>query len=962
MALFGRASFVRLATRRLRICETGSLRQARATVVLLGLALAALLGIALPPTLATAAELRLSSEPAEAVPQGLTPPVLTNTASLDYPPALLELDDPPQGDVVIELTIGTDGVPKDLSVVQAVHPKLDALALEAVAKLRYTPATLDGQPVEVVQRLTIPIAPPPPPEPEPEPEPEPALDDETTDLDEEADQAPADEADQAPADEDPEDQGPVRIEGVLLEAGQRTPIQGARVVAIPAPADAEVGEVKKTSYEPPKTPAWETGTTTDDQGRFQLRGIPGGGKVRVVILAQGYDRIEFVESLVPQQQLSVKYFAPRLETNPYRTVVVTEGAGREEVARRTITAEEISVLPGTQGDALKAIQNFPGVARAPFGIGLLAIRGTGPNDSAVYLGHHEIPTLFHFGGLTSVFNSDILSQIDFIPGNFDSRYGDAIGGIIDVTPRAGRRDGYHGYIDSDVFDTGILFEGPVGKGSFALSGRRSYIDLLLPVFIPDDAGLDLTIAPRYYDYQALFDYPIAGGTFTFRAFGSDDRTTLVAADPNEIEPDDRDQFETAQFFHRADLAYEKKWGSWRFLITPSYRLEFIQFGIGQFFNFDLRTHNVSLRSEVERKIGRRSSVRVGTEYIGTWFDVDVEAPPLPGPGGGGSGTGNLTTRVDDAAAIPAIYSTITLGVTDTLTLFPGVRVGLYTEPKRDSFYDPRLNFAWDVGDNTTIKGGSGLYTQAPQFVEFSDRFGNPRLGLQRGVQNSLGVSQRFPYSIDLDATAFFNYIWDQSANSTDLVLRPDPDDPQSGDVVAPEVFANSQVGRVYGLEILLRKQLTGRFFGWLAYTLSRSERRPTPQDPWQLFGFDQTHILTVIGVVKLPKGWQLGGRFRLVSGNPETPVTGAVYDAASDSYIAISGPTNSGRLPAFHQLDLRVDKKWTRKRASFTLYLDVQNAYNAQNTEFTLYSYDFTQRSAVASLPIIPSLGTKIEF
>ncbi|MEM7151520.1 MAG: energy transducer TonB [Myxococcota bacterium] len=908
---------------------------------------------------AAAAELEFETGPAEtqdAPAEGLVAPVLTNTTSLDYPPELLEQESPPAGDGVVELTVGTDGVPKELKVVRGVDPTLDALALEAVGRLRYTPATYKGQPVEVIQQLTIPIAPPPPAEPPPAEEPpaeEPAPEE---GIDE---PEPAAEGDVVEGEGEGEQdldalEGPVRIYGTLLEAGQRTPIQGARVVAVPAPPDTPVGEVKKTNYEQPGAPDWEAGTLTDEEGRFELRGIEGGGKVRVIVLAQGYDRIEFVEGLAADQSISVKYFAPRLETNPYRTVVVTEGAGREEVARRTITAEEISVLPGTQGDALKAIQNFPGVARAPFGIGLLAIRGTGPNDSAVYLGHHQIPTLFHFGGLTSVFNSDILSKIDFVPGNFDSRYGDAIGGIIDVTPRAGRRDGYHGYIDSDVFDTGVLVEGPVGKGSFALSGRRSYIDVLLPAFIPDDAGLDLTIAPRYYDYQALFDYPIAGGNFTFRAFGSDDRTRVVAADPNEVEPDDRDAFETSQFFHRVDLAYEKKEGPWRFLITPSYRLEFIEFGIGEFFNFNLRTHNVSMRSEVERKIGKRSSLRVGTEYIGAWFEVDVEAPPLP-TGDGGSGTGDITSSIDDAFALPAVYSTLTLGVTDKFTLFPGVRLGYYTQPDRTSFFDPRMNFAWDIADNTTIKGGTGLYSQAPQPVETSEEFGNPELGLQRGWQNSLGVAQQFDYGISLDATGFFNYIWDQPTASENLIVRQDGS-------VGPELFANTQTGRVYGLELLLRKQLTNRFFGWLAYTLSRSERRPTPSEEYRVFDFDQTHILTLIGVVKLPKGWQVGGRFRLVSGNPDTPVIGAVYDSAGDFYLPINGTTNSDRFPAFHQLDVRVDKKWTWKRASMTLYLDIQNLYNRQNTEFWIYSYDFTDRRPVAGLPIIPSLGTKIEF
>jgi hypothetical protein len=782
------------------------------------------------------------------------------------------------------------------------------------------------------------------------PAPAPSATDEAAHADAAADTDPT--ADEANADD--QAAGPVRISGTLLEAGQRTPIEGARVVAVPASPDAAVGEVKKQSYEPARAPAWEVGAVTDAEGRFALRGIPGGGKVRVVVLAQGYERIEFVEALPADQAVAVKYFAPRLETNPYRTVVVTEGAGREEVARRTISVEEINVLPGTQGDALKAIQNFPGVARAPFGIGLLAIRGTGPNDSAVYLGHHEIPTLFHFGGLVSVFNSDILDRIDFVPGNFDSRYGDAIGGIIDVRPRAGRRDGYHGYVDSDVFDTGVLLEGPVGKGSFALSGRRSYIDFLLPAVIPDDAGLDLTIAPRYYDYQALFDYPLAGGTFTVRLFGSDDRTKVVAADPNEVSTDERDQFETAQFFHRFDLAYEKQSGPWRFLVTPSYRLEYLQLGIGQFFAFDLRTHNVSLRSEVERKLGRRSGLRVGTEYIGTWFDIAIDAPPIP-TGPGGSGAGELTTQVKSALAVPAVYSTVTLGLTDAFTLYPGVRVGYYTRPDATSFVDPRLNFAWQVADRTTLKGGSGIYTQSPSPAETSDAFGNPRLGVQRGLQNSAGVSQQFEYGIDLDATAFFNYIWDQSAGSSALVVRPDG-------TVGPELFANTQAGRTYGLEVLVRKQLLGRFFGWVAYTLSRSERRPRPSDEWRLFGFDQTHILTLIGVVKLPKGWQVGGRFRLVSGNPNTPVVGAVYDAAGGFYQPLSGATNSERIPAFHQLDARVDKRWTWKRTSLTLYVDVQNVYNRQNTEFWIYSYDFSGRRPVASLPIIPSLGVKFEF
>lgn len=907
--------------------------------------------VAAVPGLAAAAE-----APAVEAPDELVPPERIGEVTIEYPPELLEDPEPPEGEVVVALTIGTDGVPKDVRVVTPLHPRLDEAAVQLVQSLRYTPARWQGRPVEVEQELRIPyVAPKPEPPAEP-PAAEAPSDPATGETSTPADTEPSEESSEASPEGSPDDDAsPVRLSGTLLEAGVRTAIGGASVVAVPADPGAEIGAVKKKDYTPRGEPAWQAVATTDAAGRFDLRGR-FAGKVRVVVLAPGYERIEFVESIPADQQIAVKYYAKRLSTNPYRTVVESEDVGREEVARRRITVEEINAVPGTQGDALKSIQNFPGVARSPFGIGFLAIRGTGPNDSAIYLGHHEIPTLFHFGGLTSVFNSDILERIDFVPGNFDSRYGDAIGGIIDVEPRAGRRDGYHGYVDSDVFDTGVLVEGPIGKGSFALSGRRSYIDLILPFVIPDDAGLDLTIAPRYYDYQALFDHPLGGGDFSVRVFGSDDRTKLVASDPNEVEEDDRDRFETKSWFHRFDLVYEKKKGPWKFLMTPSYRLELLQLGIGGFLNFDLRTHNLSVRAEVERRIGKRHSLRVGTETIGTWYRVDVTAPPVPdGPGGGSTGA-VLATSIRDAAATYAVYSTLSLGLAERFTLFPGVRAGLYTLlDEGKSFVDPRLNAAWDVADRTTLKAGVGLYTQAPQAVQQSAAFGNPRLWLQRGLQTSVGVQQEMPYDIDLDATVFWNNIFDQPTASPDVVRRPDG-------TVGAELFANTQRGRVYGGEILLRKQLTGSFFGWVAYTLSRSERRAPPDDEWRLFDFDQTHILTLIGVVRLPKNWQLGARFRLVSGNPYTPVAGSTFDAATGGYLPVNAAVSSGRLPLFHQLDLRVDKRWIWRLVSLTLYLDVQNVYNHQNTEFWNYAYDFSARRPIAGLPIIPSIGTKLEF
>ena len=872
------------------------------------------------------------------VPEGFEPPTLLNEVNVAYPAELAATEDPPSGAVTVRYTVGTDGVPKNLSVEQSVHPDLDALVRDAVAQLRYEPATVKGQPVEVILTLSVELTPPSRPDPEPQPEPE-------------VEAEPGPESEPEPEPEEKETAAPVRITGKVLEAGQRTPIPNASVVAVPAGDDEDVGEVKKESYAAQRMPRWERQATTKADGTFELKGIPDG-KVRIVILAPGYEKLEYVELVSARQVLEVKYFVKRHADNPYTTVVEAERT-REEVTRRTITVQEIGALPGTQGDALKAVQNFPGIARAPFGIGLLVIRGADPTDSSVYLGEHEIPQLFHFGGITSVFNSDVITNIDFIPGNFDARYVDAIGGIIDVKPRAGRRDGYHGYIDSDLFDTGVLFEGPIGKGSFVLSGRRSYIDLILPAVIPDDAGLDVTVAPRYYDYQALFDYPVSKGNLSVRVFGSDDRTRLIASDPNDVSTDQRNQFETTLLFHRVDLMYRNSRGPWDFLITPSYRHDSIQAGAGDIFRFTLTSNAFSTRAEVGKRVAKRLRWDIGTQLWAGEFSIDAEAPPVPSGNFGDSGA-RLASESSDIFFAPSLYGTLSVGLGDRFTLYPGLSSTYYAVLFNRGTVDPRTRFSWQVADRTTIKGGVGLYSQLPDVFEWNQTWGNPNIGPERALHTSVAVAQEFDPAITLEVSAFYKYIWDLATPSQDLQLNREG-------LVRPEAFVNKGTGRIVGAEAFFRKELTKALFGWVSYTISRSERKASPSEEFRIFGFDQTHILTLIGVYRLPKNWQVGGRFRLVSGNPYTPVIGAVY-IGDGGYIPIEGTTNSARVPPFHQLDIRVDKRFVWKRVMLTTYLDVQNVYNHQNPEFLNYSYDFSVSQPIPSLPIIPSLGLKLEF
>ena len=129
--------------------------------------------------------------------------------------------------------------------------------------------------------------------------------------------------------------------------------------------------------------------------------------------------------------------------------------------------------------------------------------------------------------------------------------------------------------------------------------------------------------------------------------------------------------------------------------------------------------------------------------------------------------------------------------------------------------------------------------------------------------------------------------------------------------------------------------------------------------------FDQRHNFLALIQLRLPRRWELGARFRLVTGLPYTPIVGATYDDPGTSCgtpCPILGEESSARMPVFHQLDVRVDKTWVFRRAILGLYFDVQNVYNKQNAEAVLYNRYYTRTSAVVGVPILPVLGARLSY
>jgi hypothetical protein len=358
---------------------------------------------------------------------------------------------------------------------------------------------------------------------------------------------------------------------------------------------------------------------------------------------------------------------------------------------------------------------------------------------------------------------------------------------------------------------------------------------------------------------------------------------------------------------------------------------------------------LQVREEVSIGFGKRATLRLGLDSMFQWAIVKMKVPADYG----GEGTQGLPWSADYFLTFEGtkfgfesgMYGELDLNVTDKIQTIFGIRGDYISQVERWGA-DPRFVVRYEMLPKTTLKGGIGMFHQQPDMAQGDEDYGNPHLKLSYAVHYSVGIEQQLLDNMELSLEGFFKDMYRLVRLSDNLRER----------------FNNDGTGRVWGMEAQWKHNPTNRFFGWITYTLMKSERIDHSGDKPRPFDYDQTHILTAVGNVHIGWGVDAGLRFRLTSGNPYTPVIGASYDAAADGFVPAYGETNSKRMPLYHQLDLRIDKKWQWKYLAFTAYLDVQNVYFAKNTEFYVYSYNYRQRGTINGIPILPSIGLKLEY
>lgn len=889
-----------------------------------GLALAQESGTGAIPGGATNAVIKRAEPVPQPKPAVVVMPEIVHFENAPYPAEAEKAGT--QGNVVLKLTIDKEGNVTAADVLEPAGNGFDEAAQAAALKFKFKPATKDGVPFAVKIKysyaftLKVVEAPPPPPPTHGE------------------------------------------VAGKLFIAGAEAPLAGAEIVLVGPDGNPQR-------------------VTTDGAGSFKLPQLLPG-KYKVKINASGFDPFESEEEVVAGEGVDVKY----------RLVPVSEGLEitvkgerpPREVTRRTLERREISRIPGTSGDALRSLQSLPGVARPPGLAGLLIVRGSAPQGTAYFIDGSDVPLIYHFGGLSSVVPTELLDQIDFYPGNFSAQYGRKMGGVVNVKLRkpntkcngpygkqTDKTGCFHGMAQADLIDLRAMVQGPLPmkNWSFAAAGRYSWFDKWLKPVL-EGAGSSVTSAPVYSDYQLIAEHDVQDSRTSVRMFGSSDRFEVIITDPAAQDPLFGGSLSFGQSFIRGQIVNEAKLSKAVNLNSMvSIGRDQINFALGQL-KFDLDLHPIYWREEISANLAKGVKINAGIDFAMSPFKVLVRAPPPPRPGEPDPGPfATRTLRESRSSGFgfrPAWYVEGELTPLDRLRVVPGVRLDFARDSGHADF-SPRLNARYELikgaGSDpgagvpfkrkTSIKGGAGAYNQPPEYQETDPVFGTPNIKSNRSIHYSVGIEQELTRHIELSVEGFYK----------DLTKQVSRGLTQSGDYL----YNNLGTGSVKGIETLLKFKPDDRFFGWIAYTVSRSVRRDAPGLDEYLFQYDQTHNLIMLGSYRLGRGWEFGARFRIVSGPLDTPAVGrpslpAIYAADAGAYAPLQGKAFSERLPLFHQLDLRVDKRWQFRAWALSAYLDVQNVYNHPAKESFVYNFDYSRRSYQTGIPIIPSIGLRGEL
>jgi hypothetical protein len=712
----------------------------------------------------------------------------------------------------------------------------------------------------------------------------------------------------------------------------------------------------------------ELGAVANDKGYYYLPGLPAG-PYRLVFSYIGYEPAIKDIVIIPDQVITVNAEL-RQTTIDIKGVTATAERTRfektVEVSHTTMSSREIKSIPVLfEADLIKSMQLMPGVVPMHDLSNKMYVRGGSPDENLVLLDGIIVynPTT-HLFGLFSTFNPDAVSEADLYAGGFPVKYGDRLSSVLDVTTKEGNSKKYAGEASLGLVTSKALIEGPIPKGSFLFSGRRTYFDALVWSYA-HLFNKDINLPYYFYDGVGKINFnPSSENRFTLTGFGGNDVISLS------------DEFSSAT---KIDLNWGNRGASlrWRRVFTPKLYGEMIGvwsnfFTHFRYIDYGDSTQNMHFYEEI-----RSYLVKGDFSYILNpvhALDFGLQAENLLVAERWTVESGNYNR--------PALKSNLIDGyIQDNwalspplLYLMPGLRIMHYFTGNRLRA-DPRLGLKYHFQPNSSLNLSIGKYSQYLITINnqesfFSifdfwrplDKIHEPPYSIHAiaGVEQWIGEGTRL--TVETYFKRYFNLL---IPKQSDIFFSMPTESLKTGD------------GYAAGLDLYVKKNWK-KCFGWVSYSLGYTRRRIGGEEYFP--GFDRRHNLNVVFGITIPrsvpvlKNASLDLRWYLGSGLPYADAIGRyayyyydIYSRSWDWHI-IKGPRDAYRLPLSHRLDLHLEKNMRLFGLNGSWYLDVMNVYARKNILFYEWEWDYSgsaypRKVGYSILPIpIPSLGINFRF
>ncbi len=625
----------------------------------------------------------------------------------------------------------------------------------------------------------------------------------------------------------------------------------------------------------------------------------------------------------------------------------------------SMPSAEAQRLPGGFADPTRFLTSLPGISNDSDFDGLLFVQGGDGGQNRILVDQVSVSDAYHFGGVVSVLNTDVIDRLEFMSGGYTAEYGDALSGVLKIKRRVGNLADVRGSAGLSLLTANGTLEGPLGwdgKGSWLVAARRSYVDQVLKSRMAGPAAL-----PAYWDLDARVFRRVGANDLRFGFLRSGDFLSARLGDTFSFAPAESSGLEWNRRLTLASLNWERPAGRWALTqaIAYAWRSQALELFGGLPQHAEQTSRTFDWRGDARRP-SRRITWVTGAQltHAHTLYGLDINRLSILEPDRRSNprsplDTLRVTSSYEGRNVYMAGYVQAETGLVDsTLSAILGLRVERssrsgQTEPS------PRVRLSWRTPvAGLVVHAAAGDYLQFPgDRLEADPTVGNPNLKAERARHLVVGAARTFDRGARLSLQGYHKSL-------SDLIVF---------DASAPAgtpPYSNRGRGTARGLEFLAHMPRT-RWDGWVSYTLGEVRYRDWEGGAEYAPAQDLRHTIAFVGRVRPAEGWTFGVKWRAQSGRPYTPVVGRedlseFYDGVG--FIPVLGTYHGGRFPWYHRLDVRGERAFRLGATRVTAALEVINAYGRHNLYDYRYVDGYSRAEPVRMLPFLPSFGVTVAF